>query len=355
MEKVKKHDKGILLLEDGTFFEGEIVGARKSVSGEVVFNTGMVGYTESLTDPSYFGQILVFTYPLIGNYGITKEDFESDGIKVKALIINSLCENPSHWSSKKTIKDWLKEEGVSSLSGIPTRTLTKILRERGTMLGKIIIDGIDTEFYDPNRENIVSKVSCKEIHEYGRGETRIVLVDCGVKKGIIRELLKRGLKVIVVPWDYDFTGMKYEGVVISNGPGNPKMCDKTIDIVKKLLEDDRPVLGICLGNQIMAISAGMDTYKLKYGHRSQNQPCLEFKSGKCYITSQNHGFAVKEELKDDWMVWFTNANDGTIEGIRHRKKPFLSVQFHPEGSPGPKDTDFVFDEFLSFVKRERKK
>lgn len=355
MEKVKNYGKGILLLEDGTFFEGEIKGAKKSVSGEVVFNTGMVGYPESLTDPSYFGQILVFTYPLIGNYGITEESFESDGIKVKALITNSICENPSHWSSKKTLKDWLEEEGVPSLTGIPTRTLTKILRERGTMLGKIIVEGIDTDFYDPNRENIVRKVSCKEVLEYGRGRIRIVLVDCGVKKSIIKELVKRGCKVISVPWDYDFTGMEYDGVVISNGPGNPKMCDKTIDIVKKLLEDDRPILGICLGHQILALSAGMETYKLKYGHRSQNQPCIDSTSNRCYITSQNHGFAVKEELKDDWMVWFVNANDGTIEGIRHKKKPFLSAQFHPEGSPGPKDTDFVFDEFLSLVKREGRK
>lgn len=355
MEWVKKNVRGILLLEDGTFFEGEIRGARKSVSGEVVFNTGMVGYPESLTDPSYYGQILVFTYPLIGNYGISRENLESDRIQVKALIASSICDSPSHWSKRKTLKEWLEEEEVPALTGIPTRTLTKILREKGTMLGKIIVNGEEPEFYDPNRENIVKYVSCKEIKEYGKGRNRVVLVDCGVKKSIIKALVEREIKVLVVPWDYDFEDLDFDGIVISNGPGNPEMCHKTIENIRKFLRDDRPILGICLGHQILALSAGIETYKLKYGHRSQNQPCIELRSKKCYITSQNHGFAVKDKLKEDWEVWFLNANDGTVEGIRHRKKPFLSVQFHPEGSPGPKDTEFVFEEFVNLVKRRGKK
>ncbi len=353
MESLKRNGKGILLLEDGTFFEGRIRGAKKSVSGEVVFNTGMVGYPESLTDPSYYGQILVFTYPLIGNYGISdSNNYESDRVQVRALVASSICENPSHWSCRKTLEDWLIEENIPVLTGVPTRTLTKILRERGTMLGKIIVDGKEPDFFNPDKENVVENVSCKKIRKYGKGEKVVVLIDCGVKRSIIRALVERGLKVMTVPWDYDFTGIEFDGVVISNGPGNPKMCNKTIKIVRKLLDHDKPILGICLGHQILALSAGIDTYKLKYGHRSQNQPCLDLRNQRCYITSQNHGFAVKKELKEDWEVWFLNANDGTIEGIRHRKKPFLSVQFHPEGSPGPKDTEFVFDEFLSFIERK---
>lgn len=353
MESVKKNARGILLLEDGTFFEGEIKGASKSVSGEVVFNTGMVGYPESITDPSYYGQILVFTYPLIGNYGISQDYFESDKIQVKALITSSICDSPSHWSSKKTLENWLKEEGVPALTGIPTRTLTKILREKGTMLGKIVVNGEEPEFYDPNRENTVKYVSCTEVKEYGKGKSKVVLIDCGVKKSIIKALVRRGIKVIVVPWDFNFQNMDFDGIVISNGPGNPEMCVRTIENVRKFLVEDKPILGICLGHQILALSAGIETYKLKYGHRSQNQPCVEHKTKRCYITSQNHGFAVKDKLKEDWEIWFLNANDGTIEGMRHKRKPFISVQFHPEGSPGPKDTEFIFDEFVNLVKRRK--
>lgn len=353
MGGINRKDKGILLLEDGTFFEGEIRGAKRSVAGEVVFNTGMAGYPESLTDPSYYGQILVFTYPSIGNYGVSDfRKYESHKIHVRALVLSSLCEKPSHWSKNKTLEEWLKEEGVPALTGIPTRTLTKILRDKGTMLGKIIFEGEEPDFYDPNKENTVKNVSCKEVYEYGKGRRKVVLIDCGVKKSIIRALIRRGLKVIRVPWDYDFSDIDFEGVVISNGPGNPRMCDRTIEVVKGLLEDDRPVLGICLGHQILALSAGMETYKLKYGHRSQNQPCVEIRSKRCFITSQNHGFSVKNELADGWELWFLNANDGTVEGIRHKRKPFISVQFHPEGSPGPKDTEFVFDEFLNFLERK---
>ncbi len=349
---MKGNEKGILILEDGTFFEGEVIGAKKSVSGEVVFNTGMVGYPECLTDPSYYGQILIFTYPLIGNYGIpSEENLESERIQVKALITSSICDNPNHWSQRKTLSQWLEEEKIPCLTGIPTRTLTKLLREKGTMLGKIIVNGEDIPFYDPNKENVVKNVSCEKFYEIGNKGKRVVLIDCGVKRSILRELVKRGLRVVVVPWDYDFTGMDYSGVVISNGPGDPKMCTKTIELIRKNMEMVIPILGICLGHQLLALSAGMNTYKMRYGHRSQNQPCIDLRSRRCYITSQNHGFAVEGNLKEGWDIWFLNANDGTVEGLFHKNKPFFSVQFHPEGSPGPKDTDFVFDEFLELLNR----
>jgi len=357
------NQKGKLVLEDGTTFTGDLFGSQKNISGEVVFNTGMVGYPESLTDPSYYGQILSFTYPLIGNYGIpdkAKENdllinFESDKIHIKGLVVSSFSEFSNHYSSQKTFDSWLKEENIPAISGIPTRMLTKILREKGSMLGKITLDNDDNiDFYNPDKENLVKNVSIKEIREYGNLESdiRIVLIDCGVKNNIIRCLTKRKVKLIVVPWDYDFTNIDHDGVLISNGPGNPKMCKETIEIVKKVIALNKPILGICLGNQILALASRMNTYKLKYGHRSQNQPCIEKETKRCYITSQNHGFAVKPDLEDDWEEWFTNANDGTNEGIRNRRKPFMSVQFHPEGAPGPSDTEYIFDEFLNIVRQQ---
>jgi carbamoyl-phosphate synthase small subunit len=352
--------KGKLILEDGTTFNGEFFGSQKNISGEVVFNTGMVGYPESLTDPSYSGQILTFTYPLIGNYGIpdkAKENgilknFESDKIHIKGLIVSSFSEFPNHYSFEKTLDEWLKEEDIPALCGIPTRSLTKILREKGTMLGKILIDNEDCEFYNPDTENLVKNVSCTEIKELGKidSDIKIILIDCGVKNNIIRCLIDRKIKLTIVPWNYDFTNLEYDGVVISNGPGNPKMCKETVEIIKKVISNNKPILGICLGNQILALAAGMNTYKLKYGHRSQNQPCIEKENNRCFITSQNHGFAVKPDLKDEWEEWFINANDGTNEGIRHKRKPFMSLQFHPEGTPGPKDTEYIFDEFLKIVR-----
>lgn len=348
---------GKLILENGSVFEGFLFGSEKSTSGEVVFNTGMVGYPESLTDPSYSGQVLVLTYPLIGNYGIPDkkkingilENFESEKIQVRGLVISSHSRNPSHWSCKKTLDQWLKDEGIPGLYGIPTRTLTKILRESGTMLGKITSDGDDVDFYDPNKENLVKNVSCKTMRTYGRGK-KIILIDCGAKNNIIRCLLKRKVRVIRVPWDYDFSKMDYDGIVVSNGPGDPKMCRETIENVRKAIVEERPVFGICLGNQILALAAGMDTHKMKYGHRSQNQPVILNGTKRCFITSQNHGFAVDFVGSKGWEEWFKNANDGTNEGIRHKRKPFMSVQFHPEGSPGPMDTEFLFDEFLKEVK-----
>lgn len=349
-----------LILENGVEFEGFSFGAEHSASGEVVFNTGMVGYPESLTDPSYKGQILALTYPLIGNYGVPDKivddgivkNFESDKIQVRALVISDYSFEYSHWNAKKSLADWLKEEGIPAIYGIDTRKLTKMLRENGTMPGKIIFDD-DIKFYDPNAVDIVKDVSAKEpiIYNEKEGNKRIVVVDCGVKNNIIRNLIKRKLSVIRVPYDYNFFEEYFDGLVISNGPGNPKMCKKAIENVAKALKQNIPTFGICLGNQILALAAGGDTYKLKYGHRSQNQPCVLTGTKRCYITTQNHGFAVNmKSLSDEWQEFFVNANDGTNEGIRHKTKPFMSVQFHPEGHSGPEDTNFLFDEFVKMLK-----
>lgn len=348
-----------LLLEDGSIFHGYSFGFPKAVSGEVVFNTGMVGYPESLTDPSYKGQILVLTYPLIGNYGVPKATaidglltpFESDKIQIDGLVVSEYSFDYSHWDSVKSLSDWLKEHQVPALYGIDTRMLTKRLREQGTMLGKILFSGEDLSFYDPNKNNLVSKVSIQEPIVYRKGKTKVVVIDCGCKNNIIRSLLDRDITVMRVPWNYDFLAEDFAGVVISNGPGDPKLCDETIQNVKKAIERGIPILGICLGNQILALAAGGDTYKLKFGHRSQNQPCVEIGTKKCYITSQNHGYAVDTRtLPEGWEPWFINANDGTNEGVRHRSRPFLSVQFHPEATPGPVDTGFLFDQFLEMLK-----
>ena len=339
-----------LVLENGSEFIGTSFGADKPISGEVVFNTGMVGYPEALTDPSYRGQILVFTYPLIGNYGVPNEEFESDKIQVSGLVVADYSEKYSHWQAAKSLSDWLKEQGIPAISGIDTRKLTKMLRERGTMLGKIV-NGKNVDFHNPNQENLVQEVSIKNSIIYNEtGEKRIILIDCGVKNNIIRNLTKRNLQVIRVPYDYNFFDEKFDGLIISNGPGDPKMCTETIKNVRKALEKNIPTFGICLGNQILALAAGGNTYKLKYGHRSQNQPCIRNGTKRCYITTQNHGFAVDmKTLSSDWEELFVNANDGTNEGIKHKTKPFFSVQFHPEGHSGPEDTNFLFDEFVRML------
>lgn len=345
--------KGYLILEDGTHLEGASFGAPTSTAGEVVFATGMVGYPESITDPSYRGQILIFTYPLIGNYGVTDNKyFESDSIHIKGLIVCNYIDNPSHHTSRKTLASWLKEEGIPGLEISDTRFLTKKLRTKGTMLGKILINppAGGLEQYNPNIENLVAEVSTKKIVRQGTGKKKIVLFDCGAKRNIVRSLLNRGVEVITVPWDYDIFkhNVLCDGIIISNGPGDPKMAVKTIEIIKKTLEKKIPTFGICLGNQILALAAGGDTYKLKYGHRSQNQPCVVTGTDRCYITTQNHGYAVGK-IPPGFKTWFTNANDNTNEGIIHNSLPFMSVQFHPESYPGPQDTDFLFDEFLKKV------
>lgn len=344
-----------LHLKDGTVFEGESFGAPiakdKPVHGEVVFSTGMTGYVESLTDPSFAGQILVCTYPLIGNYGVPADKyFESKKIQVAGLIVSEYCQEYSHSDAVKSLGDWLKESGVPAIQGIDTRALTKKLREHGVMLGHLAYRPTRSieSFIDPNEENLVAKVSPRAVHVYGNGPIKIIAVDCGMKENIVRSLARPEVTLVRVPWDYDFTKDSYDALFISNGPGDPTRCGATIGHIKAAMKDSKPILGICLGNQLLALAAGASTYKLKYGHRGQNQPCVDAQTGRCYITSQNHGFAVDEKtLPTDWKVWFTNANDGSNEGIRHKTKPWRSVQFHPEASPGPTDTAWIFDEFLA--------
>lgn len=349
-----------LVLEDGTVFEGKSFGSYKSMTGEVVFNTAMTGYPESLTDPSYEGQILVSTFPLIGNYGVPGDEkeneiplyHESDRIHISGLIVSDYSFEHSHWNSKGSLSDWLKEYEVPGIYGIDTRELTKILREKGSMLGKIEVEGETIDFNDPNKENLVAQVSISEKKTYGNGKHKITLVDTGAKYNILRCLLKRDTTVTVVPWDYDFTQDDYDGVMLSNGPGDPEMATKTVENIKKAIEIGKPIFGICLGNQLLAIAGGASTYKLKYGHRAHNHPVIKVGTDTCYITSQNHGYAIDgDTMPAEWEVAYTNINDKSVEGVRHKSKPFFSTQFHPEAKGGPTDTEFLFDEFIGLIEK----
>lgn len=347
--------KAKLILENGIEFEAQSFGAQTGVSGEVVFSTGMMGYPESLTDPSYKGQILVLTYPLVGNYGVPSKKFwEADKIMVSGLVVSEYINTPSHFQSENTLSKWFVNEGIPLVQIKDTRLLTQIIRDNGALLGKIIFDE-EIGFYDPNTENLVEQVSTKKIIRHGSGNKTAVLIDCGAKRNIQRALAERGVKVVVVPWDFDPFGSaqgkpfeKFDAVVISNGPGDPKFCSQTIANIKKMLERKIPTLGVCLGHQLLALASGGDTKKLKYGHRSQNQPCIETGTNRCYITTQNHGFHVSK-IPKGFTSWFTNANDGTNEGIIHKNLPFMSVQFHPEATPGPMDAEWIFDYFLSKI------
>ena len=362
--------KAKLILANGRVFEGKSFGYDGPCDGEVVFSTAMVGYPESLTDPSYSGQILCVTFPLIGNYGIPKDTpdewgictrFESEHIHVRGLVIAQYSEEFSHYDAVESLSDWLKKERIPGICGIDTRELTKVLREEGAMLGAIVAEGQkhpakdwrpeDGAFPapDPNLDNQVAIVSCKEIKEYGpRDGKTVVLVDCGVKHQILRCFVERGIHLIRVPWDYDFNTLEWDGLFISNGPGNPSLCSVTVEHIREAMKREKPIFGICMGNQLLGISAGARTFKLKYGHRSHNQPVRLAGTDRCYITSQNHGFAIDEStLPAEWQPLFTNMNDGTNEGIRHISRPFYSAQFHPEASSGPTDTEFLFDEFIS--------
>jgi carbamoyl-phosphate synthase large subunit len=352
-----------LVLENGTAFEGYSFGYETPAAGEVVFNTAMVGYPESLTDPSYAGQILTVTYPLVGNYGVPEDTvvnglsqfFESEKIQVSGLIISEYSHEYSHWNACKSLGRWLKEHHVPGIYGIDTRALTKLIREHGSLLGKIVFPDNDTDFYDPNLENLIAKVSCREALTYGNGRYRIVLVDCGVKHNIVRCLLKRDVTIIRVPWDFDFNTMEYDGLFISNGPGDPSFADVTVRNIQKAMLTDKPIFGICMGNQLLSKAGGASTFKLKYGHRSHNQPVRMEGSTRCFITSQNHGFAVDSgTLGADWEPLFTNMNDGTNEGIRHKTKPWFSAQFHPEAASGPTDTEFLFDTFIDCIAAGKK-
>lgn len=351
-----------LILENGKEFSGKSFGFPHSVAGEVVFNTAMTGYPESLTDPSYKGQILVSTFPLIGNYGVPKMEskngllqyFESDKIHISGLVISDYSFEYSHWNAEQSLGKWLTDNKVPAIFGVDTRALTKVLREYGCMLGKIVVDDEDVEWYDPNVENLVDTVSIKEKTVYGNGKHKVMLVDCGVKFNIVRSLLNYDTTVIRVPWDYDYSKDDYDGLFISNGPGDPAICKPAIRQLELAMGKKQPIFGICLGSQLLGIASGAETYKLKYGHRSHNQPVIQHETNRCFVTSQNHGFAVDHhKLKGDYVPYFTNLNDQTCEGIRHKSKPIFATQFHPEASGGPTDTAFLFEQFIDMIKKTK--
>jgi carbamoyl-phosphate synthase, small subunit len=353
-----------LVLEDGTRFCGKSFGYDTPIAGEVVFNTAMTGYPESLTDPSYAGQLMVMTYPLVGNYGVPPFSIEQDSIPTfmegekiyaSALIVSDYSACYSHWNAQDSLAGWLKREHVPGITGVDTRELTKVLREHGVMMGQIIFDddpdNIPTAHYEG--VNFVDQVSCKEVMTYHTGTgKKVVLVDCGVKANIIRCLINRGVEVIRVPWNYDYTTIDFDGLFLGNGPGNPDMCEEAVTILRKQLDSSRkPICGICMGNQLLAKAGGASIYKLKYGHRSHNQPVRMVGTDNCYITSQNHGYAVDATtLGQDWEELFVNMNDGSNEGIRHKTNPWFTSQFHPEACSGPVDTEFMFDKFIESLK-----
>ncbi|MGN0090271.1 MAG: glutamine-hydrolyzing carbamoyl-phosphate synthase small subunit [Alloprevotella sp.] len=375
--------KVTLVLSDGTRFHGTSFGYEAPVAGEVVFNTAMTGYPESLTDPSYAGQLMTLTYPLVGNYGVPGFSvegnglatfMESDKIYARAIIVSDYSEEYSHWNAKESLAEWLKREHVPGITGIDTRQLTKVLREHGVMMGKILFDDEPDNIPEASYEgvNFVEQVSCKEIVEYKAAEytaadadhlaplrkpngKKVVLVDCGVKNNIIRCLLRRGVDVIRVPWDYDFNTLEFDGLFLANGPGDPDTCSVAVENIRKFLATTpiKPCMGICMGNQLLSKAAGATIYKLKYGHRSHNQPVRMVGTEKCFITSQNHGYAVKTDtLSSDWEPYFINMNDGSNEGIRHKTNPWFSAQFHPEACSGPVDTEFLFDDFVDLLCKE---
>lgn len=354
-----------LILDDGSRFHGQSFGYEKPVAGEVVFNTAMMGYPESLTDPSYAGQLMTLTYPLVGNYGVpafTMEKnglatyMESDRIYASAIIVSDYSTSYNHWNAKESLADWLKREQVPGITGVDTRELTKVLREHGVMMGKIIFDDEpdNVPSADYNGVNFVDKVSCKEIIHYNEGAgKKVVLVDCGVKHNIIRCLIRRGVEVIRVPWNYDFNALEFDGLFLANGPGDPDTCEAAVENIRKFLANPvvRPCMGICMGNQLLSKAAGARIYKLKYGHRSHNQPVRMVGTNRCFITSQNHGYAVDADtLGKDWEPLFVNMNDSSNEGIRHKANPWFSAQFHPEACSGPVDTEFMFDDFVNLLK-----
>ena len=377
-----------LCLSDGTVFRGRSFGYEKPVAGEVVFNTAMTGYPESLTDPSYAGQLMTLTYPLVGNYGVPPFTIEANGlatfmesekIHAEAIIVSDYSENYSHWNAVESLADWLKREQVPGITGIDTRELTKVLREHGVMMGRIVFDDAmdngEWRMDNYGEVNYVDRVSCKDIIVYAGGESKtfpvstpmeelnsqlstfhsqlkkVVLVDCGVKTNILRCLLKRGVEVIRVPWDYDFNGLQFDGLFISNGPGDPDTCDAAVQNIRRAMQNEKlPIFGICMGNQLLSKAGGAKIYKLKYGHRSHNQPVRMVGTNRCFITSQNHGYAVDNNtLGADWEPLFVNMNDGSNEGIRHKSNPWFSAQFHPEDASGPTDTEFLFDEFVKLL------
>lgn len=338
-----------LVLKSGEVFDGELNAHQDTISfGEVVFNTGMAGYVEALTDPSYSGQILVFTYPLIGNYGVTAPStWESQKIHVRGIVVSELSPHYSNHAAQQSLSEWLASQHIPCLTGVDTRALTKCLRTKGVVPGAIVPSAATIQtFEDFEHIDWVKQVSVDAPREYGSGEKLIIAIDCGMKENILRSLLSYPVRVKRVPYNYDFTNEAFDGVFISNGPGDPALCHETIELIRKVLAMRKPVFGICLGTQLMALAAGARTYKLPFGHRSQNQPCLHLSSNRCYLTSQNHGYAVDEQsLPNDWRVSFRNLNDQSVAGIEHRSLPYFSVQFHPESAPGPEDTQWLFKSF----------
>ena len=356
--------KVTLRLEDGTEFHGTSFGYEKPVAGEVVFNTAMMGYPESLTDPSYAGQLMTLTFPLVGNYGVPPFTFEENGlptfmesekIHVRAIIVSDYSREFSHWNGVETLADWLKREQVPGITGIDTRQLTKVLREHGVMMGKILFDDMPDEVPEADYAgvNFVDQVSCREVIKYNEGaDKKVVLVDCGVKANILRCLIRRGVEVIRVPWNYDFNELEFDGLFLANGPGDPETCEVTVQNIRRFLANPvvRPCMGICMGNQLLSKAAGARIYKLKYGHRSHNQPVRKVGTETCFITSQTHGYAVdSSSLPADWEPMFVNMNDGSNEGVRHKKNPWFSAQFHPEACSGPVDTEYMFDDFVKLL------
>ena len=376
--------KVTLILQDGTTFSGFSFGYEGPACGEVVFNTAMSGYPESLTDPSYAGQLMVLTYPLVGNYGVPPFTFqpnglpdymESDRIYARAIIVSDYSVQYCHWNACESLSQWLKREHVPGITGVDTRQLTKVLREHGVMMGRIVMDGEDGKeagFGTYEGVNFVAQVSCREIVHYRPSDysqpanrlpedqpakatapgKRVVLVDCGVKANILRCLLERGVDVVRVPWDYDFNTLDFDGLFLANGPGDPDLCEPAVAHIRTFLQrqDVKPCMGICMGNQLLAKAAGATIYKLKYGHRSHNQPVRQLGTNRCFITTQNHGYAVEPStLQEGWEPLFVNMNDGSNEGIRHREKPWFSAQFHPEACAGPVDTEFLFDDFVKLL------
>lgn len=369
---------GKLVLDDGTVLEGTGFGCPTTVFGEIVFNTGMVGYTETLTDPSYSGQILTMTYPLIGNYGvpdpeITDPDgipkfFESDKIQARGLVVHELSLTASHWNLSMTLDEWLYKEGIPGISGIDTRELTKKLRTSGVMMAALAVsdseidaDRVAGELARAphyNSEQFMDAVSTKQEQAFGNDAESVVVIDTGAKNAILRNIRNLGYRVVKLPWNTPFEKvMSYnpKGVVISNGPGDPQKCPETIRTAKNLIEKNVPTLGICLGAQIIGIAGNTQTYKLKYGHRGQNKPCVNLENDQVYVTSQNHGYGITPESLDssEFDLWFTNADDKTVEGIKHKTQNCVAVQFHPEASPGPYDCKFVFEELKKLMEEKK--
>jgi carbamoyl-phosphate synthase small subunit len=372
----KKERPAILMFQDGRYFQGIGFGATKKIGGEIVFTTITgAGYNETLTDPSYQGQIVVMTHPLVGNYGVPaweKDEcgihkyFESDSIKVSGFVVNECCKNPSHYQSVKTLNEFLLEENVPGIEWIDTRAITKILREEGVQVGLLAvfnpgekpnIKNLKEEVKkveDPNLRDLVSEVSTKEVRIYTpqNPKGRVVVLDCGVKLNILRNFIMRGLEIILVPYNYDFERIKAynpNGVFISNGPGDPDMCIKAIEVCRQLIQNNIPTFGVCLGNQILGIAAGGHKYKLKYGHRGGNKTVIDIRTKQCYITSQNHGFCVRDFEKNGFKEFLQNIDDNSNEGIIHESKPIIAVQFHPEASPGPLDSLYLFDKFIELM------